>query len=288
MRLANEVALITGGSSGVGRSIVERFVAEGAKVAVLGRSADSLRQLEQEYGENVIGMVGDVRQLSDLKSAVNQCVERFGKIDTLIANAGIWDYNMSLVDLPEDKMDQAFDEMFHVNVKGYLLAAKACLPQIAATRGNMIFTVSNAGFYTSGGGPLYTSTKHGVVGLVRQLAYELAPYIRVNGIAIGGALTNLRGPASLEMENRSITSMYNEWYKDDDLEPGKENVESAAPIGRILSGEDYAGAYVFFASRNDNIPATGEVLNFDGGWGIRGLRKKTGSQGLLEKLKIRD
>lgn len=288
MRLANEVALITGGSSGVGRSIMERFVAEGAKVAVLGRSADSLRQLEQEYGENVIGMVGDVRQLSDLKSAVNQCVERFGKIDTLIANAGIWDYNMSLVDLPEDKMDQAFDEMFHVNVKGYLLAAKACLPQIAATRGNMIFTVSNAGFYTSGGGPLYTSTKHGVVGLVRQLAYELAPYIRVNGIAIGGALTNLRGPASLEMENRSLTSMYNEWYKDVDLEPGKENVESAAPIGRILCGEDYAGAYVFFASRNDNIPATGEVLNFDGGWGIRGLRKKTGSQGLLEKLKIRD
>ncbi|WP_026582864.1 3-(cis-5,6-dihydroxycyclohexa-1,3-dien-1-yl)propanoate dehydrogenase [Bacillus sp. J33] len=288
MKLTNEVVFITGGASGVGRAIVERFVSEGAKVAVFDKSADRLNQLEREYGENIIGMVGDVRRFSDLESAVSRCSEHFGKIDTLIANVGIWDYNMSLVDLPEDKIDQAFDELFHINVKGYLIAAKACLPQLAATRGNMIFTVSNAGFYTNGGGPLYTSTKHAVVGLVRQLAFELAPYIRVNGIAIGGARTDLRGPASLEMDNRSITSMYKEWYKDDDLEPGKEYVESAAPIGRILYGEDYAGAYVFFASRNDNIPATGEVLNFDGGWGIRGLRRKTGSQGLLEKLRIRD
>jgi len=288
MKLTNEVIFITGGASGVGRSIVERFVAEGAKVAVFDKSADRLHQLVQEYGENTIGIVGDVRRYSDLKSAVSRCTEHFGKIDTLIANVGIWDYNMSLVDLPDDKIDQAFDELFQINVKGYLLAAKACLPQLAETRGNMIFTVSNAGFYPNGGGPLYTSTKHAVVGLVRQLAFELAPYIRVNGIAIGGAMTDLRGPAALEMDNRSITSMYQEWYKDDDLESSKENVESASPIGRILYGEDYAGSYVFFASRNDNIPATGTVLNFDGGWGIRGLRRKTGSQGLLDKLGIRD
>ncbi|MCA1029194.1 3-(cis-5,6-dihydroxycyclohexa-1,3-dien-1-yl)propanoate dehydrogenase [Cytobacillus kochii] len=287
MKLTNEVAFITGGASGVGRAIVERFVSEGAKVAIFDKSVDRLKELEQTFGDDVMGIVGDVRQLSDLKSAVNQCSEHFGKIDTLIANVGIWDYNMALVDLPEDKLDQAFDELFHVNVKGYLLAAKACLPQLAETRGNMIFTVSNAGFYTNGGGPLYTSTKHAVVGLVRQLAFELAPYVRVNGIAIGGAMTDLRGPASLEMDSRSVTSMYKEWYEDDDLEAGKENIAAASPVGRILQGEDYAGSYVFFASRDDNIPATGTVLNFDGGWGIRGIRKKTGSEGLLEKLKVK-
>ncbi|MBD7939436.1 MULTISPECIES: 3-(cis-5,6-dihydroxycyclohexa-1,3-dien-1-yl)propanoate dehydrogenase [Cytobacillus] len=287
MKLANEVAFITGGASGVGRAIVERFVSEGAKVAVFDKSVDRLKELEQTFGDDVIGIVGDVRQLSELKTAVNQCSEHFGKIDTLIANVGIWDYNMALVDLPEDKIDQAFDELFHVNVKGYLLAAKACLPQLVETRGNMIFTVSNAGFYTNGGGPLYTATKHAVVGLVRQLAFEVAPYIRVNGIAIGGAMTDLRGPASLEMDSRSVTSMYKEWYEDDDLEAGKENIAAASPVGRILQGEDYAGSYVFFASRDDNVPATGTVLNFDGGWGIRGIRRKTGSEGLLEKLKVK-
>lgn len=275
MRLVNEVALITGGASGLGRAIVDRFVAEGAKVAVLDKSAERIQQLERDHGDSVIGIVGDVRSLEDQKQAASQCVEKFGKIDTLIPNAGIWDYNMSLVDLQEDKMDAAFDEVFHINVKGYLLAIKACLPHLVTSRGNVVFTISNAGFYPNGGGPLYTASKHAVVGLVREMAFELAPYVRVNGVAPGGIKTDLRGPSSLQMDNQSISSI-----------PLAEMLEQALPIGRMPEVNEYTGAYVFFATRGDNVPATGALLNYDGGFGVRGLFDAVGGKDLLDKLNI--
>lgn len=127
-------------------------MAEGAKVAVLDKSAERLRQMESDHGDKVVGIVGDVRSLQDQKQAADRCVAKFGKIDTLIPNAGIWDYNMSLVDLPEDRIDAAFDEVFHINVKGYIHAVKACLPALVASRGSVICTISNAGFYPNGGG----------------------------------------------------------------------------------------------------------------------------------------
>jgi cis-2,3-dihydrobiphenyl-2,3-diol dehydrogenase len=203
-------------------------------------------------------------------------VAKFGKIDTLIPNAGIWDYNMSLVDLPEDRIDAAFDEVFHINVKGYIHAVKACLPALVASRGSVICTISNAGFYPNGGGPLYTATKHAVVGLVRELAFELAPYVRVNGVAPGGINTDLRGPSSLGMSDQSISAL-----------PLGELLASVLPIGRMPAIEEYTGAYVFFATRGDSVPATGALLNYDGGMGVRGLFSAVGGKDLLEKLNIK-
>ncbi len=274
MRLENEVVLVTGGTSGVGRAIVDRFVEEGAKVAVFGRSKESLKKIEEKHGDKVIGISGDVRSIEDLKQAAEVCVEKFGGIDTLIPNAGIWDFGRSLVDIPEEKLDAAFDEMFHVNVKGYLSAMKVCLPYLVKSRGNVIMTISNAGFYPNGGGPLYTATKHAIVGLVREMAFELAPYVRVNGVGIGGANTSLRGPASLELDQLKISDI-------NLIEAFKQ-----APIGIALENYDYTGAYVFFAERKDNLPATGALLNYDGGLGIRGLGSMVGSEGLLEKLNL--
>lgn len=275
MKLTGEVVLITGGAAGLGRALVDRFVAEGAKVAVLDKSAERIKQLESDHGDKVVGIVGDVRSLEDQKQAASRCLARFGKIDTLIPNAGIWDYNMSLVDLPEDRIDAAFDEVFHINVKGYIHAVKACLPALVASRGCVIFTISNAGFYPNGGGPLYTATKHAVVGLVRELAFELAPYVRVNGVAPGGINTDLRGPSSLGMSDQSISTL-----------PLGELLESVLPIGRMPAIEEYTGAYVFFATRGDSVPATGASLNYDGGMGVRGLFSAVGGKDLLEKLNI--
>ncbi|MEH7249269.1 3-(cis-5,6-dihydroxycyclohexa-1,3-dien-1-yl)propanoate dehydrogenase [Neobacillus niacini] len=274
MRLENEVVLITGGTSGVGSAIVDRFVEEGAKVAVFGRSIERLKTIEEKHGNKVVGIAGDVRSLDDLKRAAETCVEKFGKIDTLIPNAGIWDFGRSLVDIPEEKLGEAFDEMFHVNVKGYLISMKVCLPYLVKSRGNVIVTISNAGFYPNGGGPLYTATKHAIVGLVREMAFELAPYVRVNGVAIGGVSTNLRGPAALELDQLTISDL--------NLDEGFKQ----APVGELLSSYDYTGAYVFFAERKDNRPATGALLNYDGGLGIRGLASFTGSADLLEKLNL--
>lgn len=279
MKLDGEVVLVTGGASGLGRAIVDRFVAEGARVAVLDRSPERLAQMERDLGSAVIGISGDVRSLNSNKEAASVCVRQFGKIDCLIPNAGIWDYGRSLIDLPDDKIDAAFDEMFHVNVKGYLLAAKACLPALVDSRGAIIFTASNAGFYPDGGGPLYTATKHAVVGLVRQLAFELAPFVRVNSVAPGGiGGSDLRGPAALNLDATSITSI-----------PLGELLADVLPTGKMASAEEYAGAYVFFATRGDSAPATGAVLNFDGGLGVRGIFKGMGGADLAEKIsKIRE
>jgi cis-2,3-dihydrobiphenyl-2,3-diol dehydrogenase len=272
-RLDGQVALVTGGASGLGRAIVERFVAEGARVGVLDLSAERLAQLSDKFGERIACARGDVRSLPDNENAVAQCEAKFGKLDCAIGNAGVWDYSMSLVDLPADAIDAAFDELFHINVKGYLLLARAAVPALVRSKGSLLFTISNAGFYPAGGGPLYTATKHAAVGLVRQLAYELAPVVRVNGVAPGGIHTDLRGPKALGMAERSIAS----------LDMGK-NAAQWVPIGKLPTPEEYAGAYVFFATRADTVPATGSILNYDGGIGIRGFAAPSGGHDLEQRF----
>ncbi|MCK9986173.1 MAG: hypothetical protein AzoDbin1_02645 [Azoarcus sp.] len=273
MKLKDQVVLITGGASGLGRALVERFVAEGAKVALLDRSEKGVQELVSRHPGQVAGVFGDARSLADNQAAAQRCVEAFGKIDTLISNVGIWDYNTPLVDIPDGKIDQSFDEIFHINVKSGLLAVKACLPHLVASRGAVIFTISNAGFYPNGGGPLYTASKHALVGIVKELAFELAPFVRVNGVAPGGMATDLRGPQSLGMGDTSISSV-----------PLGELLQSVLPIGRMPEVVEYTGAYVFFASRNDAAPATGAVLNYDGGMGVRGFFANAGGKDLEEKL----
>src|SRR3546814_14170393 len=104
-------------------------------------------------------------------------------LDCLIGNAGVWDYSTQLADIPDNGISEAFDEMFAIIVKGYILAAKAALPALYKSKGSAIFTVSNAGFYPGGGGVLYTAGKHAVIGLVNQLAHEWGPRIRAIGSA---------------------------------------------------------------------------------------------------------
>ena len=264
--LDGEAVLITGGASGLGRAIVERFLEEGARIAVLDKTPKRLADL----GGAVEVVGGDVRSLADNQRAVDAAVARFGKLDCAIGNAGIWDYSVALDALAPDQIDAAFDEVFHVNVKGPLNLAKAALPALVRSAGSLIFTVSNAGFDPAGGGPLYTASKHALVGLIRQLAYELAPAVRVNGVAPGPIETDLRGPASLGMADRSIGSIRLS-------EVAAPNV----PLGKVPATADYAGGYVFLASRRDARPATGGVLNLDSGIGARGIGARVAGGGRL-------
>lgn len=272
-RLDGQVSLITGGASGLGRAIVDRFVKEGARIAVLDRSRHGLEALANDHGERVTSIAGDVRSLASNQQAVRRCVEAFGRLDCVIANAGIWDYSMHVADLPDERIDEAFDELMGVNLKGPILLAKAALPELVRSKGTLLVTISNAGFYPNGGGVLYTSSKHALVGLVRQLAFELAPSVRVNGVAPGGIHTDLRGPASLGMDSRSIGSL-----------EMPSRFGPLLPIGRLPTPEEYASAYVFFASRAESAPATGAVLNFDGGVGIRGFASPAGGTDLAERF----
>jgi NAD(P)-dependent dehydrogenase (short-subunit alcohol dehydrogenase family) len=132
--LEGQVALVSGGGSGIGRGIVARFIAEGACVGVLERVPERIEQLQAAFGEYVLPVQGDVTRFEDNKRAVEQTVRAFGQLDIFVGNVGVFDRYMSLVDLPEDKLGEAFDEQFAVNVKGCLLGAKAALLELLKTK----------------------------------------------------------------------------------------------------------------------------------------------------------
>src|SRR5262249_38837011 len=140
-RLAGQVALVTGGASGLGRAIVEHFVGEGARVCVLDRSKAGLDALQRDFDEQVAAVEGDVRSGVANRAAVAVCLERFGRLDCAVANAGIWDYAQKTVDLDGERIDAAFDEVMAVNVKGPLLLAKAALPALVRSEGCLLVTI---------------------------------------------------------------------------------------------------------------------------------------------------
>jgi 2,3-dihydroxy-2,3-dihydrophenylpropionate dehydrogenase len=260
--LEGDVALVTGGGSGLGRAIVARFLDEGARVGVLERAPDKILKLQTDFGDKVIAIQGDVTQLADNDRVVREVVARFGRLDCFIGNAGIWDFSASLLDLPVERIGAAFDEIFAINVKALLFGAKAAIPALLATTGNIIFTLSNAALYPSGGGPLYTSSKHAAVGLVRQLAYELAPRVRVNGVAPSGFASDLRGPVALGLEEKRML----------DLRSPQE-LATVFPLEFFPEAADYTGQYVLLASRDQARTTTGAIIAADVGLGIRGIRR---------------
>ncbi|MDN7904699.1 3-(cis-5,6-dihydroxycyclohexa-1,3-dien-1-yl)propanoate dehydrogenase [Burkholderia diffusa] len=263
--LDGEVALITGGGSGLGLALVERFLAEGARVGVLERLADKVDALRARFGADVEVVHGDVRVYDDNRRAVDATVARFGKLDTFIGNAALWDHGASLLGLSPERLDSGFDELFAVNVKGYLLGAKAAAGALIASHGSMIFTLSNAAFYPGGGGPLYTASKHAAVGLIRELAYELAPHVRVNGVGPCGMASDLRGPDALGQSQQRIM---------DTRTP--EAIASILPLQFFPAPADFTGPFVLLASRANNRTLSGVMIHADAGLGIRGIRHVAG------------
>jgi NAD(P)-dependent dehydrogenase (short-subunit alcohol dehydrogenase family) len=254
-----QVALVTGGGSGIGRAVVARFIEEGGRVGVMERVVARAEQLRDEFGDKVIGSAGDVAQLADNKRAVAETVRAFGRLDVFVGNAGIFDVYASVADLPEEQLSRAYDELFGVNVKGLIFGARAALPELRKTEGSMVFTASVAGLNSGGGGALYTASKHAVVGLIRELAVELAPEIRVNGVAPGGTMTDLRGLTSLGNDDRSQFAA-----------PGMaERLRAGNPLRMALEPADLAGAYLFLSSRTNARGITGTIVTVDAGSMLR-------------------
>ncbi|MFF7474751.1 SDR family NAD(P)-dependent oxidoreductase [Streptomyces sp. NPDC008092] len=217
-------------------------------------------------------VTGDVRDSARLHTAVAETVERFGKLDTLVANAGVWDYQRQLTRLAAAELDAAFDEVFAVNVKGYLPAAEAAWRELVKSRGSIVMTLSNASFHVNGGGPLYTAGKHACLGLMRELAYELAPWVRVDGVACGGMNTDLRGPEALALGDRSISASF-----------AKKEPDAPALVPLHDAGtdpRDFTGPYVLLAAREQSGPVTGHAISADGGIGVRGFARAAGGDHL--------
>jgi 2,3-dihydroxy-2,3-dihydrophenylpropionate dehydrogenase len=260
-QLDGQVTLVTGGATGIGRGIVDRFVTEGGRVAVLDISARGLDRLRGDHGDRVLGIEGTVASMDDNQRAVEETLSAFGRLDTLIANAAIFDAFLPLVGMPTDRIEAGFDELFAVNVKGLLLAARAAVDPLIESGGSMIFTASYASFNAAGGGSLYTASKHAVLGLVRQIAYELAPKVRVNGVAPGVAATTLRG---IEAFGQGIG---------DSLHP---DVAKNLPLQSIPEPEDYASLFLFLAKKELSKMITGTVMVADSGLLNRGITQVAG------------
>lgn len=250
--LEGEVALITGGASGLGLAVARRFLKEGARVALFDRSPERLAEAKRELGE-IVTTAGDVRSFSDNVTAVDAARVAFGSLSIFVGNAGIYDGRRTLRQIEGERLSDAFDELYGIDVKGYMLGAKAALDELIRTRGAIIFTCSISGVFPGYGGFLYTSAKHAVAGLTRHLALELAPEVRVNAVAPGYIQTNLGGLQTF-----------------DDSAP----VDAAVPAGnflleRVPATEDYTLPYVMLAARESSSVMTGSVLLADGGSSIR-------------------
>lgn len=254
------VAIVTGGARGIGAAVVERYLAEGARVCILDRDGAAAESLAARHGDRAVAVAGDVTAFADNAAAVSAALDAFGRLDVFVGNAGVFDFNRPLDRLEPAQIAPAFEELFAVNVKAYLLGAKASLEALRQSGGCMIFTVSNAGLYAGGGGPLYVASKHAVVGLIRQLAFELAPGIRVNGVAPGGTITRLAGLAATGQDDLHL----------DEVDGAADHIARGLPLGFTPAAADHAGAYVLLGSPADSRAITGAVLPSDGGLEVRG------------------
>ena len=260
-RLEGKVALVTGAGGGIGRGIVGRYVEEGAKVAALDVSSQGVDALKTLHGDAVLPLTADVSSWQDNCGAVKAAIDAFGRLDVFVGNAGIYDHGASLESLDGEDLSRAFDELMSINVKGYILGVRAALDALLESRGSVILTASYASFAPSGGGVLYTAAKHAVAGLVRQLAYELAPDIRVNGVAPGVAPTSLKGIGSLGQGNQ---------------ESILDGTAAILPLPAIPDAGVYGALYAFLASPAEAGHITGSIFNADNGLSIRGLARPRG------------
>ncbi len=257
-RLEGQVALLTGGATGIGAAVIARYIEEGAKVGVLVRDDEQARLVRSRHGDKVALIAGDVRSYADNARAIAETVAAFGKLDVFVGNVGIWDFMVPLEQQDPEKLEKAFDEIFDVNLKGYFFGARAAIPELRKTKGSIIFTASTSSYYTGGGGTVYVASKHAVLGLIRQLAWELTPDVRVNGVAPGGTRTPLSGTETGGFSETKMEEM-----------PGLDDLISGmTPLARIAEPDDHSGLYALLASRRDSAYMTGTVLLSDGGIGI--------------------
>jgi NAD(P)-dependent dehydrogenase (short-subunit alcohol dehydrogenase family) len=256
--LDNQSALIVGAGGGIGRAVVTRYLREGASVLAIDREPVRLESLKKDLSEDrrLQTLTADANTWESSEKIVGEAVRHFGGLDVLVSCVGVYDHGVRLVDIPGPALAAAFDECFRANVGSLLLNIRAAIPQLAARRGRIVVTGSFASYRTSGGGVLYTAAKHAVLGLVSQLAFELAPKIRVNGVAPGVAQTVMSGLGALGQSAQNSVL------------PG---TEKQLPLETMPDTADYGAIYALLGSAKDSAAMTGSMVLVDSGLLIRGL-----------------
>jgi NAD(P)-dependent dehydrogenase (short-subunit alcohol dehydrogenase family) len=246
MRLQGKVAVITGGSSGIGLTTARHFRAEGAQLVIFGRSDVSLKRAAAELGRGVAAVRGNVTCAGDLKRLFATATDRFGGVDALVANAGVY-YPGPFDQIgPED-----FDRTCEVNFKGTFFTVQEALPHLRAGA-SVILITSTANEAGVPGLSVYSATKAAVRSLARTLSAELLPRgIRVNALSPGVIETPIFSRIGMTREEEAGL---------------REGMEELIPMRRLGSPEEVAKAAVFLASDESSYMA-GTELVVSGGLG---------------------
>ncbi|MFC3050667.1 3-(cis-5,6-dihydroxycyclohexa-1,3-dien-1-yl)propanoate dehydrogenase [Kordiimonas pumila] len=258
--LENYVVVVTGGGTGIGLAVVDKYLTEGAQVVVLQRGQKGIDALRRSYGDSVPVVQGDVTNYRDNERVVQAALDHFGKLDVFVANAGVYDFFKPFEDMPASELEKTYNYIFDINVKGNLYGAHAAASALRASKGSLIFSASSSSFYAGGGGAVYVASKHALVGLVKQLAFELAPDVRVNAVAPGGTNTPLGGVPDSEGNTQRL-----------DAVPGfADMVAKTVPLGFLSEPHHHTAIYTLLACREQSGFMTGAIIPSDGGLVVRG------------------
>lgn len=246
-RLLGKACIVTGGSSGIGAATVRRFVNEGAEVLIADRNIKDSETLARELGESVIAMSCDVRREAEVKAVAEAAMQRWGRIDVLVNNAGA-ELNRPYDTTTVDEWDMVLD----TDLKGPWLFCKHVVPHMVNAGSGSVINVSSlnglVGFPLS---TAYGSAKGGLIVFTKDMAIELAQ---------SGVRFNCVCPGVIE------TPMMERWT---DVMPDKADAQrmlrGVMPIGRMGTAEEVAGSIFFFAS-DDSTLCQGAVLSVDGGF----------------------
>jgi NAD(P)-dependent dehydrogenase (short-subunit alcohol dehydrogenase family) len=240
--ISGPVVLITGAGQGIGAAITRRFAEQGAKLALVDVNAEQLKQLTDSLDDcdvEILSLIADVSNKEQVGQLVKQVVEKFGRIDVLINNAGIIRDNL-ISNISEQDWDQVLD----VNLKGAFLCCQAVFPTLKIQRYGKIVNIVSRAWLGSIGQANYTASKGGLVSLTRSLALEFARFqINVNAVAPGAIDSPMTQGMPPEARERLIRMQ---------------------PTGKMGKVEDIAAAVAFLAS-DDSEFITGQVLHVDGG-----------------------
>ena len=248
--LDGQVAIITGAAGGIGLETAQRFIDEGAKVALVDVAEDGLKEIEDSLGDkdNYMSIVADVSDEADVKNYVKKTKEKFGSVDILFNNAGITGDQTDMVDVDVED----FETLIGINVTGVFLGMKHVLPlMMEQGNGSIINTSSVDGLRGSPRLSPYSASKHAVVGLTKSAALEVADSgVRVNSIHPSPVSTSM-------MENL-----------EGDEDGAKDEFLAQIPFDRYAEASEITNL-VFFLSSDDSKFITGSQYRIDGGMGAQ-------------------
>ncbi|MDC0744378.1 SDR family NAD(P)-dependent oxidoreductase [Polyangium mundeleinium] len=250
-RIEGKVALVTGATGGIGRATIDKFVREGARVFAFARQEAPLRDAVAHHGASVAMATGDITEEADVARAVAACLEAFGRLDIVFANAGVEGVVKPITDVTAEELD----EVYRVNVRGTFFTLKhSAPPMVKQGKGSIIVNSSVLGLSGMAGLSAYAMSKHAVTGLMRSAALELSPLgVRVNSIH----------PAAVD--NRMMRSI-ERLAAPDAPNSVKDKFTSMIPLGRYGTNEEIADLVLFLGSDESSF-CSGSTFTADGAFG---------------------